>query len=86
MREEAIVVHRDSQNAIHLAKNQNSSHKKTKHIDVKHYFIRDTIAKKRVILEKIPTFKNPADMLTKPLPLTKFTLCVSLVGLVSMRS
>lgn len=76
MRDDAIVVHYDSQSIIYLAKNKNSYHKRTKNIDVKNRFIRDTIAKKRLILEKIPTTENPTDMLTKDLPLVKFTLCV----------
>uniref|UniRef100_A0A803N377 Reverse transcriptase Ty1/copia-type domain-containing protein n=1 Tax=Chenopodium quinoa TaxID=63459 RepID=A0A803N377_CHEQI len=36
---------------------------------------------KELLLKKIGTEENPADMLTKSLPTTKFTLCVDLVGL-----
>ena len=77
----SVKVHCDSQSAIHLAKNQNSFHRRTKHIDVKYNFIRDEIEMKRVGLVKIGTHDNPADMLTKPLPTNKFQLCVDLVGL-----
>ncbi|XP_056687490.1 secreted RxLR effector protein 161-like [Spinacia oleracea] len=76
-----VSVFCDSQSAIHLAKNQNTFYKRTKHIDIKYNFVRDVIAKKELLLKKIGTKENPADMLTKPLPTTKFTLCVDLVGL-----
>jgi len=33
------------------------------------------------MVEKIHTSENPADMLTKPLPVTKFEHCLDLVGL-----
>ena len=40
-------------------------HDRTKHVDVKYYFIRDMIKSGAVAIEKISTNKNPADMLTK---------------------
>ena len=78
-----VCVHCDSQNAIHLARNQNMFHRRTKHIDVKYNFIRDEIETGRVILKKIATEDNLVDIMTKPLPCTKFSLCVDLVGLAS---
>ena len=76
-----VSVHCDSQSAIHLARNQNTFHKRSKHIDIKYNFTRDEVEHKKVILKKIDTKENPADMMTKPLPTTKFDLCVDLVGL-----
>ena len=67
--------------AIHLARNQNTFHRRSKHIDIKYSFIRDEVEHKRVILKKIDTKDNSADMMTKPLPTIKFDLCVDLVGL-----
>lgn len=46
-------------------------------------FIRDEIEVGRITLKKIPTKDNMTDMMTKPLPCTKFSLCVDLVGLAS---
>ena len=77
----SVSVHCDSQSAIHLAKNQNTFHRRSKHIDIKYNFIRDEIEHKRVILKKIDTKENSADMMTKSLPTTKFDFCVDLVGL-----
>lgn len=71
-----------SQSAIHLTKN-NRYHDKTKHIDVRRHFIWDIITAGEIIVEKIHTSENPADMLTKSLPNTKFQHCLDLVGLYS---
>ena len=83
LRLSSICVHCDCQSAIHLARNQNTFHRRTKHIDVKYNFIRDEIETGRVILKKIATEDNLVDIMTKPLPCTKFSLCVDLVGLAS---
>ena len=56
-------------------------HKRTKHIDVRYHFVRDVIARGDVVVEKVSTHDNPADMLTKLLPLSKFVHCLDLVGL-----
>ena len=77
-----ITVYCDSQSAIHLTKDQ-MFHDRTKHIDVKYHFIREVIAQGNVKVKKIGTEDNPADMLTKPLPVTKFKYCLDLVGIYS---
>ncbi|KAE8684117.1 hypothetical protein F3Y22_tig00111151pilonHSYRG00072 [Hibiscus syriacus] len=59
-----IKVHCDSQSAIHLAKNQ-VYHARTKHIDVRYHFVREILEEGGVIIQKIRTTENPADMLTK---------------------
>ena len=64
-------VYCDSQSAIHLYKNS-AFHKRTKHIDVRLHFVRDMIAQRQVEVEKIATEVNLANMLTKPIPMTKF--------------
>ena len=74
-------MHCDSQSAIHLARNQNIFHRRSKHIDIKYNFIWDEVEHKRVGLKKIDTKENPVDMMTKSLPTTKFDLCVNLIGL-----
>ncbi|EXX70798.1 hypothetical protein RirG_084260 [Rhizophagus irregularis DAOM 197198w] len=70
----------DSQSAIYLTKDQ-MFHERTKHIDVRYHFIRDVISKGDIQVQKISTHDNPADMMTKPVPATKFELCSSLVGM-----
>jgi len=54
---------------------------RTKHIDVSYHFIRGVIVEGDVKVCKINIHKNPADMLTKPIPGAKFGLCSGLVGI-----
>ena len=48
---------------------------------MKLHFIQDEVAKGSVVVTKIHTDINPADMLTKAQPTTKFKFCVNLIGL-----
>ena len=70
----------DSQSAICLTKDQ-MFHERTKHIDVKYYYIRDVISQGKLKVCKISTHDNPADIMTKPVPIAKFEFWSSLVGL-----
>ena len=56
----------DSQGAIALAKNP-AHHSRTKHIDIKHHFVREQVAAGVVVMNHIPTEQMAADILTKPL-------------------
>jgi hypothetical protein len=57
----------DNQGVIHLAKNA-AYHSRTKHIDVRYHFIRDVIEHDQLIVKKVYTKKNVADMFTKVVP------------------
>ena len=57
-------------------------HERTKHIDIKFHFVRDVIEEGELKVCKISTHDNPADMLTKSVPVAKFELCSILVGLI----
>ena len=67
-------LYSDSQSAIHLAKNS-TFHSKTKHIQLKHHFIRSTLDDGQLKLEKIHTRQNPAYMLTKVVTREKLRIC-----------
>jgi hypothetical protein len=56
-------------------------HERTKHIDVKYHYVREVIAEGRLKVLKISTHDNPADMMTKHVPVAKFELYSSLVGI-----
>ena len=56
-------------------------YERTKHIDVRYHFICEVIACGEIQVMKIGTTDNPVDMMTKPLPPTKFDFCSDLVGL-----
>ena len=75
-----IVVHCDSQSAIHLIKDS-MHHERTKHIIVKYHSIREVIAQDNMVVIKISTKDNPIDMMIKLIPVAKFDLCSDLVGL-----
>ena len=76
--QQQVVVHCDSQSAIHLSKHQ-VFHEKSKHIDVKLHFVRDVVSQGGVKIQKISTEENPADMMTKTVPSSKFNHCLKLV-------
>ncbi|KAH9718762.1 hypothetical protein KPL71_022343 [Citrus sinensis] len=76
----SVVIHCDSQSAICLSKNQ-THHERTKHIDIKVHFIRLEVSKATVMLQKIHTDDNVADMLTKAVPGAKFKFCLDLAGI-----
>ena len=62
---------------LHLCKNP-VFHEETKHIDVRHHFIREKVAGGEIFVNKISTKKNPADVGTKLLTLSKFKYCLEL--------
>ncbi len=70
----------DNQSAIHLAKNE-CYHPRTKHIDVRHHYIRQIISDGKIQLKHIPTDKMVADLLTKPLCSIKLSGFFKLMGL-----
>lgn len=71
-----IKVNCDSQSAIYLSKNF-VYRERSKHMAVKYNFIREVIAEGIVKVLKIHTSINPADMLTKTLPVEKFSGCLT---------
>jgi hypothetical protein len=53
---EELVIYQDNQSAILLAKNgQGSSSKRTKHINIRYFFMADRIAKKEVRVDYCAT-------------------------------
>ncbi|MCF6774911.1 Ty1/Copia family ribonuclease HI, partial [Corynebacterium sp. MC-12] len=70
------TIYCDSLSAICLAKDQ-VHHERTKHIDVRYHFLR---SEKRVKVNKVGTADNPIDMLTKPVPHSKFQHCLDLLN------
>ena len=69
----------DSQSVVYLAKNA-MFHSRTKHIDVRHHFIRQVLEDGLVTLTKIKTQDNPADILTKSLVKAQHEHCIQLLG------
>ncbi|GJT50621.1 hypothetical protein Tco_0976778 [Tanacetum coccineum] len=57
-------IHIDNESTICIVKNP-VFHSKTKHIEIRHHFIRDSYEKKLIQVIKIHTDHNVADLLTK---------------------
>lgn len=70
----------DNQSAISLA-NNNAYHSRTRHIDIKHHFVRKKIEKKQIDVQPIGTKEMVADSLTKGLFKEKHDFCSVNMGL-----
>jgi hypothetical protein len=79
-----IAIQMDSNGALNLAKNAQFS-QRTKHIDIKHHFIRDHLEKGDIELEYLPTERNTADILTKPLERVKFERLRAQLGIQELK-
>ena len=78
----AIVMHEDNQPAIDLLDKPPGANTRTKHMDVKYHFIRQEVDRGAIIVVKIPTDKQAADGLTKPLDRIKHEQFKHLFGIV----
>ncbi|GJT65033.1 hypothetical protein Tco_1016513 [Tanacetum coccineum] len=65
----------DNKGAIDLSKNP-VQHSRTKHIKIRHHFLRDNVQKGHISIEKVPSVDNIADILTKPLKRESFNIYV----------
>ncbi|KAK3007357.1 hypothetical protein RJ639_017832 [Escallonia herrerae] len=83
LKQESSIVYCDSQSAIHLTKSP-MFHEQTKHIDIKFHFIRDVVSQGTIMVEKISTDENLADMMTKHIPEIKFKHCLDLISISSV--
>lgn len=75
------VIYEDNQGAIQLADNHGTYSKRTKHIDVRHHYLRDIIKNGWLLVRHIPTESQNADVLTKALVASKFRVgCAQLMS------
>lgn len=65
-----LLIHEDNRAAIDLAKNP-EFHKRTKHVAVKHHFVREHVEAGTVVLQYKATADMVADGLTKALDSVK---------------
>ena len=71
----------DNQGAIALSKNP-VHHKHSKHIALRHHFLREKVEDKSITLDHVPSAENIADLLTKSLPGPTFEQLQQLLGIV----
>ncbi|GJS25008.1 putative ribonuclease H-like domain-containing protein [Tanacetum coccineum] len=72
-------IHVDNESAIYVIKNP-IYHLKTKHIEIRHHFIRDSYEKRLIKMVKIHTYNNVADLLTKAFDVTRFQFLIASIG------
>ncbi|GKC86616.1 retrovirus-related pol polyprotein from transposon TNT 1-94 [Tanacetum coccineum] len=63
----------DNKGAIDLSKNL-VLHSRTKHIEIRHHFLRDNVQKGNITIEKVASEDNIADILTKPINREPFNI------------
>jgi len=62
-----VIICADNIGSISISTND-KNHRRTKHIDIRHHFIKERTKANEVTFQYIPTAENIADLLTKPLP------------------
>ncbi|KAK2978736.1 hypothetical protein RJ640_012191 [Escallonia rubra] len=72
----------DNTSAIDLTKNP-IQHSRTKHIEIKHHFIRDHVQKGDIVLDFVDTNHQLADIFTKPLDSKRFSALKRELGMSS---
>jgi hypothetical protein len=68
---ELTVIHCDNQRCINLSENL-VFHDRSKHIEMRYHHVRDMVQKNILSIQYVLTAEQTADILTKPLSLTKF--------------
>ncbi|GJW96339.1 retrovirus-related pol polyprotein from transposon TNT 1-94 [Tanacetum coccineum] len=79
-----IPLYCDNKSAIALCYN-NVQHSRSKHIDIRHYFIREQVEKRVVELYFVRTEYQLANIFTKALPRERFEFILSRLGMKSMK-
>jgi hypothetical protein len=75
-----IEIFNDNMGAIQLSHHP-GSHDRTKHIDMRHLWLRERVADETVKMQYVSTNDNVADTLTKPLPIVKSEPFTEALGL-----
>ena len=75
-----IPIKCDNTSAINLTKNP-VQHSRSKHIEIRHHFIRDHVNNGNICVEFVPTENQFANILTKPLEKLRFEYIRNEIGL-----
>ncbi|GJZ46674.1 putative ribonuclease H-like domain-containing protein [Tanacetum coccineum] len=73
----------DNESIICIVKNP-VFHSKTKHIEIRHHFIRDSYEKRLIQVIKIHTDHNVADLLTKAFDVSRFQYLIASIGMLNL--
>ncbi|GJX57475.1 hypothetical protein Tco_0287372 [Tanacetum coccineum] len=77
------MINIDNKSTICIVKNT-VFHSKTKHIEIRHHFIRDSNEKKLIQMIKIHTDQNLAILLTKTFDLSRFQYLIASIGMLNL--
>lgn len=77
------TIHGDNQGSLNLARNP-VYHGRTKHVEVRHHFIREKVASGEICLQFVPTEDQIADIFTKALGRVAFERLRSRLGLIDI--
>ena len=69
--QDVMTLYCDNLSTINISKNP-IQHSRTKHIDIRHHFIRDLVEEKTIKLEHVATELQLADIFTKALDANQF--------------
>ncbi len=75
-----VIVHADNKSAIALAENP-MHHGRTKHIEIRYHFMRETVTEGLIKLAFMPTKEEAADGMTKSLAGEAFVEFIKDLGL-----
>jgi transposase InsO family protein len=78
--QDVLTLYCDNLSAINISKNP-IQHSRTKHIDIRHHFIRDLVEDNVITLEHVDTEEQIADIFTKALDLKKFEKLRGMLGI-----
>ena len=71
IKQDTVTLYCDSMSVIDISKNP-VQHSRTKHIDIKHHFIRELIEGEVVVLKHVRSSLQLVDIFTKPLDVSSF--------------
>jgi len=76
----SVVLKCDNQSALHMGANSADT-SRTKHIEIRHHFLRECVQSGSLVMQYVPTDDNVADLFTKALPRDKVRKLTGLLGL-----
>ncbi|KAK6120346.1 hypothetical protein DH2020_045903 [Rehmannia glutinosa] len=77
---ENVPIFCDNISAINIAQNP-VHHNRTKHIEIRHHFLRDCVSKRKIEISFVPSQDQLADIFTKPLSSETFASIRSRLGI-----
>ena len=81
--QEHLTIYCDNTSAINISKNP-VQQSRSKHIEIRHHFIRELVEDGNLTLEFIHTNDQKADLFTKPLESKRFEFFCQNIGVISM--